>query len=67
MPGFMLMVIWLALLTVAAERELLHTPAPPPATHRNCTTLPLWKLLPKTVSCWAVLLAAIAVGLTLFT
>ena len=47
-PGSMLTVIWPELLIVGVL-PVDHTPAPPPTPHLNCTTLPLWKLLPTMV------------------
>jgi hypothetical protein len=65
-PGFMLTVSWLELVTDGVL-PVVHTPEPDPTPHLNCTRLMLWKLLPLTVSVCEAPSAVIDVGLTLLT
>ncbi len=48
-PGFMLTVSCVEL-PMFGVLPVFHTPDPAPTPHLNCTTLPLWKLPPLTVS-----------------
>ena len=67
-PGFMLIVSWLALPTEGGlPLPVVHTPEPAPTPHLNCTRLTLEKLLPLTVKVCEAPSAVIAVGLTLLT
>jgi hypothetical protein len=54
-------------LEIDGELPGFHTPEFAPTPHLNCTTLPLWKLLPLMVRVCCALSAVIDVGLTLLT
>src|SRR4028118_51966 len=66
-PGFMLIVIEVELLTDGGLLLVVHTPEPAPAPHLNCTRLTLWKLLPLIVRLCKAPSAVIDFGLTLVT
>jgi len=66
-PGFMLIVIWEALLIVGVPLLVFQTPEPVPTVQRNCTWLPDWKFPPLTVSVRDTPSAGIEVGLMLLT
>jgi hypothetical protein len=62
----MLTVIWLEL-EIDGGLPGFHNPEFAPTPHLNCTTLPLWKLLPLMVRVCCALSAVIDGGLTLLT